>query len=116
VDELAGVLEQARAALKAGETQTAVRLYRRAQELSPRDPEIPHERGLALLEAGHVGLAALAQAEALELDSAHIGARAQRAAALEAFGDDEGAARELRELLSRLGPPPAPSARPSGPD
>jgi tetratricopeptide (TPR) repeat protein len=114
VDELTDVLEHARAALKAGETQTAVRLYRRAQELSPRDPEIPHERGLALLETGDVGLAAVAQAEALALDSAHIGARAQRAAALEALGDDEGAARELTELLSRIGPQPALSARLSG--
>jgi len=114
VDELAGVLKQARAALKAGETQSAVRLYRRAQELSPRDPEIPHERGLALLETGDVGLAALAQAEALALDSAHIGARAQRAAALEALGDDDGAARELGELLSRIGPQPALSARLAG--
>jgi tetratricopeptide (TPR) repeat protein len=111
VDELTDVLVQARAALKAGETQTAVRLYRRAQELSPRDPEIPHERGLALLETGEVGLAAVAQAEALALDSAHIGARAQRAAALEALGDDDGAARELGELLSRIGPQPAVSAR-----
>src|SRR5207253_7567878 len=114
VDELAAVLAQARAALKSGETQTAVRLYRRAQELSPRDPEIPHERGLALLETGDVGLAAVAQAEALALDSAHIGARAHRAAALEALGDDDGAARELRELLSRIGPQPALSARLSG--
>src|SRR3989442_6611674 len=111
VDELAAVLAQARAALKSGDTQTAVRLYRRAQELSPRDPEIPHERGLALLETGDVGLAAVAQAEALTLDSAHIGARAQRAAALEALGDDDGAARELGELLSRIGPQPALSAR-----
>src|SRR5882762_8689448 len=95
------MLSQARAALKAGETESAVRLYRRAQSLSPRDPEIPHERGLALLETGDVGLAALAQA----------GARAQRAAALEALGDDDGAARELRELLSRIGPQPALSAR-----
>ena len=111
VDELAAVLAQARAALKAGDTQKAVRLYRRAQELSPRDPEIPHERGLALLEAGDVGLAALAQGEALALDPAHIGARAQRAAALEALGDDEGATRELAALLSRIGPQPALSAR-----
>src|SRR2546421_13051468 len=114
VDELAAVLAQARASLKSGDTQTAVRLYRRAQELSPRDPEIPHERGLALLETGDVGLAAVAQAEAIKLDSAHIGARAQRAAALEALGDDEGAAKELRELLSRIGPQPALSARLSG--
>jgi hypothetical protein len=111
VDELAAVLSQARAALKSGDTGSAVRLYLRAQSLSPRDPEIPHERGLALLETGEVGLAALAQAEALALDSAHIGARAQRAAALEALGDDEGAASELRDLLSRIGPQPALSAR-----
>jgi hypothetical protein len=111
VDELVTVLAQARAALKSGETETAVRLYRRAQELSPRDPEIPHERGLALLETGDVGLAAQAQGEALALDSGHIGARAQRAAALEALGDDDGAARELSELLSRIGPQPALSAR-----
>jgi hypothetical protein len=111
VDELAEVLAQARAALKSGETESAVRLYRRAQELSPRDPEIPHERGLALLETGDVGLAALAQAEALALDPGHVGARAQRAAAIEALGDDEGAARELRDLLSRIGPQPALSAR-----
>jgi hypothetical protein len=111
VDELAAVLSQARAALKSGDTESAVRLYRRAQSLSPRDPEIPHERGLALLETGDVGLAALAQAEALALDPGHVGARAQRAAALEALGDDEGAARELRDLLSRIGPQPALSAR-----
>src|SRR5207237_1031415 len=61
-----------------------------------------------------VGLAAVAQAEALALDSAHIGARAQRAAALEALGDDDGAARELGELLSRIGPQPALSARLAG--
>jgi hypothetical protein len=114
VDDPVAVLTQARAALKAGETEEAIRLYRRAQDLSPRDPEIPHERGLALLEAGQVGLAALAQAEALKLDSGHIGARAQRAAALEALGDDEGAASELKELLSRIGPQPALSARLSG--
>src|SRR5436305_248686 len=68
----------------------------------------------ALEQAGQVGLAALAQGEALKLDSGHIGARAQRAAALEALGDDEGAAGELRELLSRIGPQPALSARLSG--
>src|SRR5207245_9317509 len=96
VDEPAAGLEQARAALKSGETQTAVRLYRRAQEVSPRDPEIPHERGLALLETGDVGLAAFAQAEALALDSAHIGARAQRGAAPAALGDEGGAAGERR--------------------
>ena len=111
MDELAAVLAQARTALKSGDTESAVRLYRRAQELSPRDPEIPHERGLALLETGDVGLAALAQAEALALDPGHVGARAQRAPALEALGDDEGAAGELRDLLSRIGPQPALSAR-----
>ena len=108
---LAEVLARARQALKAGEALSAARLYRQAQQLSPRDPELPHERGLALLEAGEVGLAALAQAEALELDPEHTGARAQRAAALEAIGDDEGAAHELRELLKRLGPQPALHAR-----
>ena len=111
VDELGQVLKQARAALKAGEPRSAVLLYRRAQELSPRDPEIPHERGLALVECGDVGLAALAQGEALQLDSAHIGARAQRAAALSALGDDEGAVRDLRELLARAGPMPSLAAR-----
>ena len=79
--------------------ETAAQLYRRAQELSPRDPEIPHERGLAFLEAGQIGLAALAQAQALALDSGHIGARAQRAAALEALGDDEGAARDRKSVV-----------------
>jgi tetratricopeptide (TPR) repeat protein len=111
VDDLAAVLAQARAALKTGEAETAVRFYRRAQELSPRDPEIPHECGLALLERGDIGLAALAQGQARALDSGHIGARAQRAAALAALGDDAGAARDLRELLSRLGPQPSLSAR-----
>ena len=98
------VLSQARAALKAGQAHEAVRLYRRAQQLSPRDPELPHERGLAHLETGDVGLAAAAQGEALAIDPEHTGARAQRAAALEALGDDEGAARELDELLHRIGP------------
>lgn len=102
---------QARAALKAGQAHEAARLYEKAQRLSPRDPELPHERGLALLEAGDVGLAALAQAEALSLDPDHVGARAQRAAALEALGDDEGAARELDELLHRVGPNVALQAR-----
>src|SRR3954470_10262544 len=111
MDELAEVLAQARAAFKAGETAAAVRLYQRAQELSPRDPEIPHERGLALLESGEIGRAALAQRQALALDPEHIGARAQCAAALEALGDDLGAAEQLRELLARLGPQPALSAR-----
>ena len=82
---LADLLARARAALKAGETTLAARLFTEAQQLSPRDPEIPHERGLALLDTGAVGLAALAQAEALALDPGHIGARAQRAAALEAL-------------------------------
>ena len=38
----------------------------------------------------------------------------QRAAALEALGDDDGAARELAELLARTGPQPALQARLSG--
>ncbi len=111
MDDLAALLKQARTALKAGETETAIRLYRQAQPLSPRDPEIPHELGIALVEKGEVGLAAFAQGQALALDSAHIGARAQRAAALAALGDDEGAARDLREVLQRLGPQPSLSAR-----
>jgi tetratricopeptide (TPR) repeat protein len=111
VNELGYVLAQARAALKAGESDSAVRLYRRAQELSPRDPEIPHERGLALLETGEVGLAALAQGEALALEPGHVGARAQRAAARQALGDDAGAAEDLRALLAGIGPQPALSAR-----
>src|SRR5207248_3038331 len=41
-------------------------------------------------------------------------ARGQRAAALEALGDDEGAARELAELLARIGPQPALEARLAG--
>ena len=48
-DDLVALLARARAALKAGDAHVAVRAYRQAQELSPRDPEIPHERGLALL-------------------------------------------------------------------
>src|SRR5471030_655198 len=99
------------AAYKAGEAQLAVRLFRRAEALSPRDPELPHSRGLAHLELGEVGLAQQAQAAALAFDPKHVGARAQRAAALEAMGDDAGAARELSELLQRLGPQPALSAR-----
>jgi tetratricopeptide (TPR) repeat protein len=110
-DDPMEILAQARAALKAGEPHAAVRAYRRAQQLLPRDPEVPHERGLAHLEAGDVGLAALAQAETLALDPEHTGARAQRAAALEALGDDEGAAREWDELLHRTGPMPALQAR-----
>jgi hypothetical protein len=110
-DDPMEILAQARAALKAGESHAAVRAYRRVQQLLPRDPEVPHERGLAHLEAGDVGLAALAQAEALALDPEHMGARAQRAAALEALGDDEGAARELDELLHRIGPNLALQAR-----
>ena len=111
MDDPEAILAQARAALKSGEAQAAVRLYQRAAELKPRDPEIPHERGLALLELGEVGLAAMAQHEALRLDPAHVGARAQRAAALQALGDDDGAAKELRELLARIGPQPALSPR-----
>jgi hypothetical protein len=99
------------AALKAGEARLAARLYRRAEELSPRDPELPHSRGLAHLELGEVGLAQQAQALAVSLDPEHVGARAQLAAALEAMGDDEGAAQALSELLKRLGPQPALSAR-----
>ncbi|HEX4386406.1 MAG TPA: hypothetical protein VH083_25805 [Myxococcales bacterium] len=98
-------------AFKAGEAQLAVRLYRRAEELSPRDPELPHSRGLAHLEVGEVGLAQQAQAAAIALDPDHVGARAQLAAALEAMGDDAGAAHALSELLKRLGPQPALSAR-----
>jgi tetratricopeptide (TPR) repeat protein len=99
-----GFVEEARAALKAGKPREAIERYRRAQALAPRDAELPHERGLAHLELGEVGLAALAQAEALSIDPGHIGARAQRAASLEALGDDAGAAGELRELLERIGP------------
>lgn len=100
-----------RAAQRAGEPRVAVRWYRRAGELAPRDPEPPHDRGIALLEAGEVGLAAQAQVEALKIDPEHTGARAQLAAALDALGDDEGAARELAALLERLGPQPALAAR-----
>jgi tetratricopeptide (TPR) repeat protein len=105
------ILAQARAAFKAGEGDRAAALFREAQALAPRDPEIPHERGLALLDAGAVGLAVLAQGEALALDPDHVGARAQRAAAREALGDDAGAAEDLRQLLQRTGPQPALSAR-----
>ena len=111
MDDPAAILAQARAALKSGEPRAAARLYQRAAELSPRDPEIPHERGLALLELGEPGLAALAQREALKLDPGHLGARAQCAAALEALGDDAGAARELRELLAQTGPQPVLAVR-----
>jgi len=111
VEDLSQVLAQARTALRSGDAQTAVRLYQQAEELSPRDPEIPHERGLALLETGEIGRAALAQRQALALDPEHAGARAQSAAALEALGDDLGAAEQLRELLARIGPQPALSAR-----
>lgn len=110
-DDLTGLLAQARAALKTGDARAAIRAYRRAQELSPGDAEIPHERGLAHLEAGEIGLAAQAQREALEIDPGHTSARAQRAATLEALGDDEGAARELDELLHHIGPMPALQAR-----
>jgi tetratricopeptide (TPR) repeat protein len=101
-------------ALKAGEPRLAAEWLRRAAELLPRDPEPRHELGLALLEMGDIGLAARAQGEALALDPDHIGARAQRAAALEALGDDDGAARDLAELLARTGPQPALQARLSG--
>src|SRR5436305_210576 len=106
--------EAARLLHKAGRAEAAARWYGRAADLSPRDPEPRHDRGLALLELGEVGLAAQAQAEALALDPDHVGARAQRAAALEALGDDEGAARELAELLARIGPQPALEARLAG--
>jgi len=100
-----------RLAQRASQPQLAVRWYRRAQELSPREPEHPHDRGIAHLETGEVGLAAQAQGEALALDPDHLGARAQRAAALEALGDDEGAAHELEQLLRRTGPQPALNVR-----
>ena len=103
-EDLPTLLAQARAAFKAGDPHGAVRAFRQAQKLAPRDAELPHERGLAHLEAGEVGLAASAQGEALALDPEHLGARAQRAAALEALGDDAGAVRELDELLHRIGP------------
>ncbi|MFL5278277.1 MAG: hypothetical protein ACJ79T_17520, partial [Myxococcales bacterium] len=88
------VNEAARLLHKAGRAEAAARWYGRAADLSPRDPEPRHDRGLALLEAGEVGLAAFAQREALALDPDHAGARAHLAAALEALGDDDGAARE----------------------
>jgi Flp pilus assembly protein TadD len=103
--------DDALAALKRGEPRAAVELFRRAEELSPRDPELPNSRGLAHLEMGDVGLAQEAQRRALTLDPDHVGARAQRAAALEALGDDAGAAHQLEELLKRIGPQPALSAR-----
>src|SRR5256714_12300186 len=84
--------EAARLLHKAGRAEAAARWYGRAADLSPRDPEPRHDRGLALLEAGAVGLAAFAQREALALDPDHTRARAQLAAALEALRDDEGAA------------------------
>jgi tetratricopeptide (TPR) repeat protein len=105
------LLTAGRQALKSGEPRLAAEWLRRAADLLPRDPEPRHERGLALLELGEVGLAAHAQGEALAIDPDHIGARAQRAAALEALGDDDGAARELSELLARTGPQPALQAR-----
>lgn len=111
MSDLPQLLARARAAFKAGEAHEAARLFAAAQALAPRDPEIPHERGLALLESGDVGLAARAQGEALALDPDHVGARAQRAAALEALGDDAGAAEDLHQLLRRVGPQPALSAR-----
>ena len=95
-----------RLAHKAGKAEMASRLYGLAQQHDPANAEHPHDRGLALLEAGYVGLAAQAQGEALAVDPSHVGARAQRAGALEAMGDDEGAVRELDKLLSMLGPNP----------
>jgi tetratricopeptide (TPR) repeat protein len=114
LERLRVVNEAARLLHKAGRAEAAARWYGRAADLSPRDPEPRHDRGLALLEAGEVGLAAFAQREALALDPDHAGARAQLAAALEALGDDDGAARELAELLARIGPQPALSARLDG--
>jgi hypothetical protein len=64
------------------------------------------ERGVALLSAGDVGLATLAYGDALAIDPDHAAARGQLAAALEALGDDAGAARELEELIARVGPQP----------
>ena len=104
-------LEQARAALKAGRPEDAIRLYRKAQANAPRNAEIAHELGLAHLELGDVGLAALAQRRALELDAEHAPARAQLVAMLGALGDDAGAARELAALLARIGPQLALEAR-----
>ena len=98
-------------ALRAAQPRLAIRWYRKAGDLDPSDPELRHDRGLAHLEVGEVGLAAQAQAEALVLDPQHTGARAQRAAALEALGDDAGAAADLRTLLESLGPQPALHAR-----
>lgn len=99
---------------KAGQPQVAVRLLKRAAELAPRSAEIRNDLGLAHLAAGEVGLAALAQREAVLLDPEQTGARAQLAAALEALGDDHGAAIELGEVLKRLGPQPALAARKLG--
>jgi tetratricopeptide (TPR) repeat protein len=64
------------------------------------------ERGVAHLQSGDVGLATVAYREALTLDPEHGAARGQLAAALEALGDDDGAARELQELIARAGPQP----------
>jgi Flp pilus assembly protein TadD len=99
---------------KAGQPQVAVRLLKRAAGLAPRGAEIRNDLGLAHLAAGEVGLAALAQREAVLLDPEQTGARAQLAAALEALGDDQGAAIELGEALKRLGPQPALAARQLG--
>lgn len=96
---------------KHGHARLALRYLARAAELAPADAEIRHDRGLAHLEAGEVGLAALAQREALQLDSSHVGARAQLAAALEAVGDDAGAVEALEELLRSIGPNLALQAR-----
>src|SRR5256885_13802631 len=106
--------EAARLLHKAGRAEAAARWYGRAADLSPRDPEPRHDRGLALLEAGEGGLAAFAPRQALALDPDHTGARAQLAAALEALGDDEGAARGPSGFLARPRPQPALGARAQG--
>src|SRR4051812_50213905 len=54
------VNEAARLLHKAGRAEAAARWYGRAADLSPRDPEPRHDRGLALLEAGEGGVPPLA--------------------------------------------------------
>ena len=71
-----------------------------AVEVGQRQPERPEFRAL--------------DDRRLALDPEHTGARAQLAAALEALGDDAGAAHQLQQLLSRLGPQPALAARQLG--
>ena len=63
-----------RLAQKAGQPELAARWFLRAQQLEPGDAEHPHDRGLALLELGEVGQAAQCQAQALAIDSEHVGA------------------------------------------